>query len=269
MTWWINPLSRDSSWVKIPNSRKDGFGEAGRQCRTESGPLEMKNINGKTVLETAEEILAHTRPALLMVDVSNDFYHSEGAFGRTGQDLTKLQDSLEPLGTLLTAVRETAVSVVHIQNTVLPDGGSDSAAFLRFKTSASTVETPYSVEGTWGWDFLSGFEPHPGELVVQKYRPSAFVGTDLENLLREAGVETVVVAGCVTEGCVQATAVDALFRDLYTVVVEDSVASFQESLHNEGIRFLKRRVAIASSDVVCGALASKWLERPKVIVDDR
>jgi nicotinamidase-related amidase len=112
------------------------------------------------------------------------------------------------------------------------------------------------VEGTWGWEFAAGFGPLPGELVIRKHRPSAFVATDLEQLLRVAGVETVLVAGCVTEGCVQSTAVDALFRDFYTVVIEDCVATFQESLHNDGISYLKRRVAIGSATIVREGLAS-------------
>ena len=217
----------------------------------------MQEIHGKVVLESAEEMLMHTRVALVLVDVLNDFYEPEGASGRSGSDFTRLRSSLEPLRDLLGAVRAVGLPVFHVQNTVLPEGRSDSPAFLRFKGSAPEGYESSCIAGTWGWEFVAGFEPLVGELVVRKHRPSAFVYTDFGQMLRVAGVETVLVVGCVTEGCVQATAVDAMFRDFYTVVIEDCVATFAESLHDDGIRFLKRRVATTTADVVQAALESR------------
>lgn len=216
----------------------------------------MREIQGRVVLDTAQEMIANTSIALLLVDVLNDFYEPQGEYGRSGFDLTPLRLSLGPLRDLLGAVREAALPVFHIQNTVLENGGSDSPPFLRFKASGPSGPEVACIEGTWGWEFVSGFEPLPGELVVRKHRPSAFVSTDLEQLLRVAGVGTVLVAGCVTEGCVQSTSVDAMFRDFYTVLVEDCVATFRESLHDDAIRYLERRIAISSSGVVREVLGS-------------
>lgn len=210
----------------------------------------MQEIHGRVVLETAEEMLAGTNVALVMVDVLNDFYEPDGEYGRSGYDLTRLRQSLEPLRDLLGAARDASLPVFHVQNTVLLDGGSDSPPFLRFKASAPSGPQTSCIEGTWGWEFVDGFGPTSGELVVHKHRPSAFVSTDLEQLLRVAGVDTVLVAGCVTEGCVQSTAVDAMFRDFYAIVVEDCTATFNESLHEDGIRYLARRVAITTSATV-------------------
>jgi nicotinamidase-related amidase len=92
----------------------------------------MREIHGRIVLESAQEMLAHTKVGLLMVDVLNDFYEPEGEAGRSGYDLTRLRQSLEPLRGLLGVVREAALPVFHIQNTVLANGRSDSSAFLRF-----------------------------------------------------------------------------------------------------------------------------------------
>ena len=67
--------------------------------------------------------------------------------------------------------------------------------------------------------------PRHGDTVIAKHRFSAFHGTDLEIVLRGLGVDTLVLAGVTTENCVQATARDAGFRDLHTVVVSDACAA--------------------------------------------
>ena len=216
----------------------------------------MREIFGKAVYDLVAEIVDPTHTALLMVDVTNDFYSPEGHFAGKDHDVSRLQDSLPALGNLLAEARHAGIPCIHIQNTVLPGGRSDSGPFMRFKQKAVDSLPVYTIEGTWGWEFVPGFEPRPGEVVVKKHRPSAFVSTDLEMILRVAGVKTVVLGGCVTEGCVQSTAVDAMYRDYYTVVVTDCVATYKQELHNASLKWLAPRVELVESPEV----TSVWRE---------
>jgi nicotinamidase-related amidase len=215
----------------------------------------MYELFGKPICESVEEIVAGGGVALVMVDVLNDFYHRDGFFPKAGWSLDDLDASLRPLRELLDSARAAGVPVIHAQNTVLPDGQSDSSAFLRFKTKYSPTVPIYNIDGTWGWEFLDGFGPGAGELVVKKHRPSAFVGSDLDQLLRANRIQSVILAGCVTEGCVQATAIDAMFRDYYTIIVRDCVASYDRVRHDEAIKFLAPRVEIVDSTEIIEALA--------------
>ncbi len=84
--------------------------------------------------------------------------------------------------------------------------------------------------------------------VVRKYRSSGFWGTNLQLLLRSNGIETVVVGGCTTEGCVESTARDAMFNDYYVVIPEDCVASDDPAQHEASMLLMRHRFDIATGD---------------------
>ena len=217
----------------------------------------MREIQGRVVLDTAQEMIANTSVALLLVDVLNDFYEPQGEYGRSGiRPHAATAESRTVARSARRRARGGTSGLSHPEHSSREWGQRFAAVSpLQGIGSVRTGRLPASRARGVG-EFVSGFEPLPGELVVRKHRPSAFVSTDLEQLLRVAGVGTVLVAGCVTEGCVQSTSVDAMFRDFYTVLVEDCVATFRESLHDDAIRYLERRIAISSSGVVREVLGS-------------
>jgi nicotinamidase-related amidase len=109
----------------------------------------------------------------------------------------------------------------------------------------------YTLQGDAGREFVPELTPRDGELVVPKWRSSGFWGTSLDLLLRSNGIETVVVSGCTTEGCVESTARDALFNDYYVVIVEDCVASDDRAQHDASMLLMRHRFDLAaSSDVI-------------------
>jgi ureidoacrylate peracid hydrolase len=83
--------------------------------------------------------------------------------------------------------------------------------------------------------------------VVKKWRSSAFVGTNLDMVLRCNGIKTLVVTGDVTQGCVESTARDASFHDYYVVVLEDCVATYEHDLHEASLKVLRTRVDVTPS----------------------
>ena len=212
----------------------------------------MIELAGKQVYDSIAEMARPDHTALIIVDVTNDFCAPGGYFANEGHDTSMILGMLPALERLLAAAREARLLIVHIQNTVLPDGMSDSGAFMRFKSKHVGALPVYTVKETWGWEFYDGFEPGDGEVVVPKHRPSGFVSTDLDQVLRVAGIESVVVAGLATEGCVQSTAVDAMFRDYYTIVPTDCVGSYSQELYDAGLRYLAPRVELVESDDLIG-----------------
>jgi len=72
---------------------------------------------------------------------------------------------------------------------------------------------------------------HPEESVIEKHFASAFFGTDLDRILHEAGIDTVVVAGCTTSGCVRATVVDALQHGFRAIVPRECVGDRSAEQH--------------------------------------
>src|SRR4051794_206923 len=73
---------------------------------------------------------------------------------------------------------------------------------------------------------LPELAPQPGEHVIKKHRYSGFFGTDLDIILREWGIETVIISGTTTENCCLATARDAMFRNYRVVFLSDATATY-------------------------------------------
>jgi len=209
-------------------------------------------IEGKQVCTELAELVDPARAALLLVDMQRDFVEPDGLFAGLGIDLTMYARTRPRLAELLGAARRHGVLVIHVQNTALPDRLSDSPAQLRFnlrmheaaRRSGPTLR--YTVPGTRGHEFVPELAPLPGELVVRKYRSSAFWGTNLELVLRSNGIQTVVIGGCTTEGCVESTARDAMFSDHYVVIAEDCVGSDDKRQHDASMLLMRHRFDMAS-----------------------
>lgn len=132
--------------------------------------------------------------ALLLVDVLEAFF----APGRPSY-YPESANVLGPLEALLTQARERERLVVHAVERHRP-------GFPDFEHKKTPVHCEIGDDQT---PFVPGFEPIPGEIELPKRRYSAFYGTDLDLLLREHNVATLVVAGVKTNVCVRATIQDA------------------------------------------------------------
>jgi len=211
---------------------------------------------GKQVLTELDELVDPSRAALVIIDMQRDFVEPGFAFDRLGVDMSMYPPVRPRIAALLAAARIAGVLVVHVQMTTLPGGMSESPAQLRFnlrlqRQSRITGPFRYTRQGDAGREFVPELAPRDGELVVSKWRSSGFWGTSLDLLLRSNGIETVVVAGCTTEGCVESTARDALFNDYYVVIVEDCVASDDRAQHDASMLLMRHRFDIAAStDVI-------------------
>lgn len=216
-------------------------------------------IEGKTILTELCELVDPGRAALVLVDMQHDFVEPEGVFGQLGVDVGMYRETRPRLAALLDAARQAGLLVVHIQNTALPNRMSDSPVQMRFNLrmhqSVRRDAAPllYTVPGTRGHEFVEELAPQPDELVVRKYRSSGFWGTNLDLLLRSNSIETVIVTGCTTEGCVESTARDAMFNDYYVVVAQDCVGSDDRAQHDASMLLMRHRFDLATSEQIVSA----------------
>jgi biuret amidohydrolase len=207
----------------------------------------MREIHGKTVCETLEEVLDPERSTVLVIDMQNDLVLPEGKIARAGLDVSAMVAILPRCAEFIAAARELGVDVVHVQTITLRDGRSDSPSWLRAK-GAIVGEAEFTLEGTWGAEICADCAPLAGEPVVTKHRSSAFRGTDLDTILRALGTETVVIIGEQTPGCVEATYRDAAYHDYYNVLVEDCVAAYDPELHEASLTIQRARHDVCTAD---------------------
>jgi nicotinamidase-related amidase len=211
-------------------------------------------VAGKQVFTELSEIVDPSHTALLIIDMQRDFCCAGGSFDRLGVDLSMYPPVIDRIGGLLQGARQSGVLPVFIQMTVLPNRASESPAQIRFNLRlhdghhGQSEPLAYTVDGSEGQRFVPGLEPQDGELVVKKYRSSAFWGTNLALLLRSNGIKSVVVSGCTTEGCVESTARDAMFSDYYVVLATDAVASDDKKQHDASMYLMAHRFDLATSE---------------------
>jgi nicotinamidase-related amidase len=189
------------------------------------------------IYDTLEATVDPAHTALLVTDVQNDFCRDEPR-----------QAMIPHIARLLEVARHRGVEVVYIQNTVLPDGLSDSPADLARRRKLG-IDTNVTIDGTWGQQIVDQLAPRPKDPVVRKHRLSGFIGTTLDILLRSRGIETIVCTGTATHGCVINTAYAAIAHNYYVVVVEDCVASWRQDLHESALFLMRSTVNyVVSSD---------------------
>lgn len=209
--------------------------------------------------QTTDEMLDPQHTALVVVDLQNDFAHPEGSFGKDGKNVEPIAEIVPAVDDLIQYARRAGVLVVWIQQTTLKHGLSDSAAWYTFKTRDGK-NPEYTLEGTWGQEIVEPLRPIAGEPIVQKFRSSAFVGTHLDQILRSNGIDTAVMCGCVTEGCVESTVRSASFYDYYTFLVEDGVASTNAANHEAAMVVMKSRYMVHPAEYFASVWAAKSLD---------
>jgi maleamate amidohydrolase len=151
------------------------------------------------------------RPALLIVDFVNGFADPEQFGGGN------IGPAIEKTHELLAACRANKVPVAFTR-VVYAEDGSDAGVFtLKAPTLKNLTETAEASQ------IVPELAPLPGEFVIRKRQASAFFGTELTGWLVNRGVDTVLVTGCTTSGCVRASVVDSLSYNFLTVVVTDCV----------------------------------------------
>jgi maleamate amidohydrolase len=111
--------------------------------------------------------------------------------------------------------------------------------------------------GGWG-QIAPPLAPAPSEVVVVKQYASALFATSLASTLRAAGVDTMVVCGVSTSGCVRATATDALQHGWRVLVVADACADRSPDIHDANLADLDAKYAdVVTADVACAHLARR------------
>lgn len=188
--------------------------------------------------------------ALLVVDMQNDYLHPEGKARQQGdRELGPMLEIVAPLQRLLAAAREIKVPVIFVKQTTLRGGASDSDVWIDARSRARYSGTDMCIESSWGQEVIAELELSDADHVVNKFRYSGFVGTNLDLLLRSLGRRSVILTGTSTNVCVDATARDAFHHEYYVVFASDACASWDMSLHHASLVTAQSRYAtIAESN---------------------
>ena len=162
-------------------------------------------------------------PALVLVDFV------EAYFDEACPLYAGVEDALASALRIRDAARRAGLPVFYT-NVVYEPGGADGGIFFRKVPALSAFEKGNPM-GNWP----DGLEPAAGEFVISKQYPSAFFGTSLAATLTSNGIDTLIITGLTTSGCIRATCIDTVSHGFIPVVVADACGDRHEGPHEANL----------------------------------
>jgi nicotinamidase-related amidase len=181
--------------------------------------------------------------ALVIIDMQRDFLLPGGFGAMLGNDVSMLAKVVEPLAGVLAAARAAAMMIIHTREGHRPDMSDCPPS----KLARGHLETPIGAEGPLGRIMIRGEEGHGiieelaplhGEAVLDKPGKGAFYATDLELMLRNAQITSLIVTGVTTEVCVHTTVREANDRGFECLVPSDCVGSYFAEFQEVGLKMI-------------------------------
>ncbi|WP_371779794.1 isochorismatase family protein [Streptosporangium subroseum] len=199
-----------------------------------------------------EEVFGRTlpfgeRPALVLIDLMRAYFEP-GAELYMGS-----RDCLDAAAHVLLAARDAGVPVIHTRVAYGP-GGVDGGLFFRKVAPLRHLVG----DGPLG-ALMPEVAPLPGELVIVKQYASAFFGTSLASTLTALGIDTLIVTGVSTSGCVRATAVDAVQHGFVPVVVRQAVGDRDPGPHEANLFDIQAKYGEVWDDTDVIARLAGWV----------
>ena len=161
--------------------------------------------------------------ALILVDFVEAYFAKESAL------YAAVEAELASALRIRDAARTAGIPVIYT-NVVYQQGGADGGVFYR-KVPALEAFVAGNPLGRWP----VGLEPADGELVISKQYPSAFFGTSLAETLKAKGIDTLIITGVTTSGCIRATCVDAMSYGFIPIVVADACGDRHAAPHEANL----------------------------------
>ncbi|MBP2280697.1 nicotinamidase-related amidase [Psychrobacter sp. PL15] len=200
--------------------------------------------------------------ALVVIDMQRDFVEPGGFGEALGNDVSLVRTAIEPCAKLLKTARDIGLMVIHTREGHRPDLSDCPPAKLNRGGKAFIGETGPKgrilIRGEAGHDTIPELYPVAGEPVIDKPGKGAFYQTDLELILQNRNIKTLIVCGVTTEVCVNTTVREANDRGYECIIPEDCVASYFPEFQKSTLEMIKAQGGIfgwvSDSDKILAAL---------------
>jgi nicotinamidase-related amidase len=192
------------------------------------------DFEGRKIPNQLNEIVEPSRTVLLVWDMQND--QAGGAFNKDA-----LIRNAPPL---IAAAAGAGIKTIYTRQTPFL-WKDESPAWIRRFMKEQQVDHPSKLKprrlhGSFGWQIMEPFKPAENDIIIDKRRPTMFIGNEFETVLANRGASTIVMIGCTTDGGVEATVRDGFHRGYLMVVARDCVGTYTEEGHNAALQRMER-----------------------------
>lgn len=203
----------------------------------------------KVKAEPYDFLFEPTTTALVVIDMQRDFV-MPGGFGELlGNDVEHLEPAIEPTRRVLEACRKQGLKIIHTREGHRPDlsdcpPSKRARGNLQIKIGDKGPMGRVLVRGEHGHGIIDVLAPLASETIIDKPGKGAFFATDLDLILKNWGIRSLIVTGVTTEVCVQTTTREANDRGYECLVLEDCVASYFPEFQRAALEMIKAQGGI-------------------------
>jgi maleamate amidohydrolase len=172
------------------------------------------------------------RPALLVIDILKGFTDPAMPLG------ANLDPQVEAIRSLLAAARQRKLPILFSTVSYTDDDLKDAGIWALKQKGVATLRA-----GSAAVELDPRLDREPTESLIVKKYASCFFGTDLVSRLVTQGIDTLIITGCTTSGCVRASAVDACQNGFRPMVVSEAVGDRSEAAHKQSLFDLNAKYA--------------------------
>lgn len=165
------------------------------------------------------------KSAIIVIDLLQGYTTESSALFAPG-----VVECVKEMPELLEVGRGKNVPIIHTRVLYTPPDYADGGVWIKKAPVLKDL-----VAGNPLAEFCEGCEPRPGEVVIVKQYASAFFGTSLIATLNGLGVDTLIITGCTTSGCIRATAVDAVQYGLRPICVRECIGDRHDGPHEANL----------------------------------
>ena len=208
-----------------------------------------------------ESVVTAGRTALMMIDLQYVDAHRDFGIGAAGQRngwtndmeyyFSRLESEAIPnVQRILEACRAASIPPIHVR--VMNLAGDSADTSWRYKAMGILVPP-----GSKDAEFVEEVAPLPGEVVVSKTTSNTFLSTNVDFLLRNMGIDTIIMTGVVTNNCVESTTRGAGDLGYKVLLVGDACAAWTQEGHDHCLKHLHRNFAIVkTTEQILGEIAA-------------